>query len=185
MANQKTSSRMAPFDARSAFAAGDSFYRLAAMSAEQVNKAFEIRYVAAASSTNLALSAELWLKCLRMRNGSSLPLRSHDLRALFDDLESLDRDRIRSSYAALTSNSPQLRQIKAQLPTIDFSLDTVLDEVRDSFVQWRYVFESANRSSYGFIYLSYAIRDRIVELEPGWGRDYKLPPPDETPFVFM
>jgi hypothetical protein len=179
--------RTDPFDPRIAFETADAFYRAAAFIAEHWRDAplFGATYLAATSFTNLSLATEHFLKCLKMRTSGKPPYKSHDLRYLFDDLDVTEKKAIENNHKILISSSRQISEVLKVQPHLNFNLYYVLDASRDTFIEWRYFYEKLPNRSYGLIYVAFAIRTRLVELERDWGFDFPLPQPDDTPYIFL
>jgi hypothetical protein len=116
-----------------------------------------------------SFALEQALKCLLLLEKGAYPTEHHH-RKLFDELSSESQQAIEISYNKLVAR-PQsfIQQIKKHKPDFDESLDTMLDECGDAFVQYRYVYESKSSSFYGVHEAFLATRERIIGIRPDWG----------------
>lgn len=80
-----------------------------------------------------ALSAEIAIKAILKAEGTAVP-RQHDLKTLFEAISETNRDTIRHR---LVGRYPEF--------------DTLLENNKKTFVEWRYFYEGAQRADLSFL----------------------------------
>lgn len=111
------------------------------------------------AATNLSFSAELFLKLLYFMNTENTELRLHKLSDIFDELPGEISSEIKTKYEHFkedendelvpvrysfntTVGNEKDQEIKYKIT--DLTIDQLLELHDNSFVNWRYVFESAS-----------------------------------------
>ena len=118
----------------------------------------------------VALSAELYLKCLYCIDSADTPW-GHHLKVLFDGLPTMRRDRIAYHWNQINALPDNARRRKQIIDTggwpIPSDLPTILQECGDAFEVIRYVYEHQNKAKFfGVDALPEAIWHTIIEIHP-------------------
>jgi HEPN domain-containing protein len=141
---------------------------------ESARAAVEQKGELAAAATALALSIELYLKALAIRCGQR-PLRTHDLGKLFSELPNELRSSIETAYTDVCNRKPRDAPATLELfvTTTPFppteaevaalqqrtpdnaSVRCLLNNEKDAFRNWRYVYESDMPSGVSFVRIEY------------------------------
>jgi len=130
-----------------------------------------------------AFSLELYLKCLIAIETGKSPPTGHNLRWLFNRLDSKTQDTIRSSFdnpsdkseiawrETLTNPKPPLPKDFAPSP---YNFDTVLDTSAKAFAKFRYIFERGEVAQDGAAwhadYIVKCTRRVIIKRNPSWDK---------------
>lgn len=133
-----------------------------------------------AAATNLALSIELYLKAIMISHNEEFE-KTHDLYILFNELPDPVKVKIKEEYKAYNPypNNPFDKRSAidilhgAESPKIKkYDVESVLYRSKDSFVAYRYLFESIEKSStrsikfeYGALWsIARAIRKQLANV---------------------
>lgn len=117
--------------------------------------------------TNTAFSIELYLKCLYLIEKGK-PAKGHFLDKLYRDLTKETREIIEVTYDMLVPQSQTIALLKQKVPNMKTDLESVLKEMSNSFVKWRYSYEGGITGFPASGPLIDAIRLRIKMLKPDW-----------------
>ena len=152
---------------RAVFKAGIAFDRTAKIMVEHLEQTKDSDFMVSLY-VNVALAAELFLKCLLRRAGKHSPT-GHKLQELFNDLPEEDQTPIRESFSATPRRNFGHVLTPGVPPTHDGPFDRFLSHVDDTFVKWRYNYEIRSLAdASGLPEFVRAIRARIEDLEPEW-----------------
>ncbi len=118
-----------------------------------------------------ALAAEIYLKCLLLLEAGQFPKTTHNLKELFMQLPRVTRIKLEQKHDEIRANHPAfVAQNDASADPED--LDSLLELAQESFVELRYLYEQdATRmrgSVFPLLLFSICVRDRILEIRPGW-----------------
>jgi hypothetical protein len=124
-----------------------------------------------------AFSAELFLKCALTLEGKQ-PKRIHNLSTLFKALSPKARSAIRKRWNVHSRHKLlKLREMKDRpAGKVHISLDAVLRECADAFVEWRYLPAEANMK-FSLMNFPLCVREHILTVRPEW-----RPNPDQLAF---
>lgn len=118
--------------------------------------------------TNMALAAELQIKCIRALENDGEYLRGHDLEVLFNALDGESKAEIERLYEEVRAEKPYLAKWEAAHPKVQRKLDDILSMTKDAFESWRYEFEEKDRRFWGVEELVEAMQRYILNLRPDW-----------------
>jgi HEPN domain-containing protein len=157
------------------FNAADRFFsKLPRGLNKSAQAAFERRGELAAAATSLALAIELYLKALAIGFGKR-PVKTHDLTKLFGELPSKLQNSIEAAYANFSVNMPQdvISAIEMFVTTTPYppteteetalrrqvgdckTVRSLLENEKDAFQNWRYVYEPDMPSGVSFIQIEF------------------------------
>ncbi len=120
-----------------------------------------------AVNTNMALSLEIYLKCLQVTETNSFRFRRiHEILTLYQNLSHESQSKIEQYYNLHIKDNPTIMAMLSQFPNTNLSITHVLSEINKAFVDWRYIFEGKGGSFYGVDTIIMAVKSRILELCP-------------------
>lgn len=133
-----------------------------------------------------AFSLELYFKSMMQQDAGAYKT-GHSLLKLFVALSDRQKRRITSKYECIRDNNPYWIQIKTRCPEemAHLSLEKVLEDAKDVFAVFRYVFEGIGDTRLaGFLWAIRATRLVILEINPMWNDlvepDLRTPPTSPT-----
>jgi len=107
---------------------------------------------------NAAFAIEVYLKCLI----------EIDLVTLFDQLNAANRTRITEIFDETIVNNESVKNVPAGHVAPPTDLKSVLDILKNIFVEFRYVYSFGPNAVHGINEVMIAVRKRIIELHPNW-----------------
>ena len=133
---------------------------------------------ASAVVTNLAFSAELYLKCLIQIETGQMIKSDHDLHKLFLKLPETTRQEIEKPFNAIISKPPAYDvsslppDAQAAMLKQPKNLIEALKAGGNAFIEWRYLYEvdESNRNIFSLFPLPAILRDVIIKRKPEWAR---------------
>jgi hypothetical protein len=137
---------------------------------------------------NLVFSLELYLKCLILLETNKSE-RGHNLKVLFSLVSTTAQQNIKNTYQDFLDKNPHIEReakefaallqkhaaqfaIPSSFTYTGVDFDTIIDESKDAFQQFRYIFDpTLNKNKVSFSTLqsiASAIKKAIWDLEPTW-----------------
>ncbi|MET2949646.1 HEPN domain-containing protein [Vibrio owensii] len=116
-----------------------------------------------ACATNLALSIELYLKALLIKH-EIRPAKVHDLKELYETLPNSEKKRVESAYKSYKpyplnpfdkSSSFTFLASKSGPRVKKKDMASILSRSKDNFVEFRYIFDSIDKSNTNSIMFEY------------------------------
>lgn len=159
-----------PFDLKSFMAHGDQFHLNMMLIGRQPNHVFPSLATPFVASAAFAL--EIYFKVLANIERHLLPLKTHNLLHLFNDMIGETRDRLERRWTNECLPKIQAQFDSPYLPSDFPKLQTfrqALEMSADAFVIWRYAPRSRNRS-FPLPDLVPITREIIIERRPELGR---------------
>jgi hypothetical protein len=124
----------------------------------------------APSATVDSFALELYLKCLHMMD-HGIPVRGHDLKAIYAKLKPNTRSRLRTNYAAEVSKSPAVATMRKSVRRKFVGFQAYLNVSNLAFMQMRYLFEGNSHGKQQVAYwplLRLAARKSVLDIMPDW-----------------
>ena len=163
------------------FRSADAFHEAGLLAAERVRttdnegQKFNLGLV---YGVNGALAVELYLKCLLAIECNQVP-ETHDLQKLYLQLSRESRAKLRKRHDKLAKDNPVLSDFRKSYG-IKTDLESLLEDGKDVFTQFRYLFEGVRGRTKGLGFLlelfGQVVRNRILDLRPGWLSDESTSP---------
>jgi hypothetical protein len=121
--------------------------------------------LATVMGVSAAFAAEIYVKTLQMIDNSQAQI-IHEIDDLYSALASSTKDIVKKHYnARVIKEKAKLEAFKLSTG-LDYDLDSVLKNIRDSFVEWRYRFEGKPISAWNGGNVVIAFRQTCVDLDP-------------------
>jgi len=122
---------------------------------------------------NGALAVEFYLKCLLEIECNQTP-ETHDLQFLFRQLSRCSRAKLRKRHDKLAPDDRMLSNMREKYG-IKTDLESLLEDGKDVFTDYRYLFEGIRGRTKGLGFLlelfGQLVRNRIFDLRPEWLSD--------------
>jgi len=155
------------------FRSADAFYEASLLAANRTrtteNQAQKFN-LGLVYGTNGAFAAELYLKCLLSIECKPVP-KSHDLQRLYLELSPESRAKLRKRHDELAKDNATLSEFRKRFG-IKTDLESLLEDGKDVFTQFRYLFGGIRGRTKGLGFLlelfGQVLRNRILDLRPEW-----------------
>jgi hypothetical protein len=156
------------YSAENVFRTGEQFFAATNAISEKLSQTNNVQLYLAPYITNMALTIELYLKCLYFMDTGKKPPRSHDLKQMYNALKEESKAWIRAQYDFFVSIDEGIKVMKLNVPEMQTELEVVLKDINNAFMNWRYNHEGNLTSFPTGGPLSQALRARIKTLKPEW-----------------
>jgi len=167
---RKNSGPRVDYTAGDVYNQANNFLKASSVLSEKLLLSHDLNTYISPYITVTSLAIELYLKTLYLiekGTGIAVP-RKHNLRKLYGLLGGDSQKFIKISYDEHITKDPITCNIKKSRPDVDLELETVLEEMSEAFVNWRYIFEKRAKGFPAAGPIIRAVRERIRTLCPDW-----------------
>jgi|GEM_PF-2027372 len=152
------------YSAQDIFSTGEQFYAASIVLNKQLLVTEHFHLYIPPLNTNLALSIELYLKCLYIIDKNEYPSRNHNLGDIYSKLNEKTKTCINELYNELVLNDKDLENLESEL----LEIDAALNQASRSFINWRYNHENKYGSFLTGDILSLVLRYYILMNNSDW-----------------
>lgn len=122
----------------------DAFYKSASVLSLELSKTKDSSLISPIFTLD-SLALEMYFKCLFIIENNTNPARNHFLSSMFKSLSNDAQSTIENIYKELLLKDPHIQIFVKIGAPCNFNIYDVLDEIKDSFFEWRYLYEHKNK----------------------------------------